>query len=512
MGHNETSKYPIPSISFPIDIKKYGKGVAFGGVAKDDNIMDVNFKARFNQGQKMWRTDNTSNTNMWHYLGQFQINEQGNYVHIKIFGGDGQNAGTYQNMLMDIIMKKGWQSTPSTSNYVGVTYTVYTMNHDKYRNVGSDIKVKVMCHTVGYADVYVYFSWAYSTIRYTVDGEFDSFIRGTQSESSSEPTEGVEQPCIGGVVPIIYNGDLLVNRSFRIPKNGDQGYGLCNSDGVSIIRDFNNRNVTVDATGGELFLGFQNTTSINILNGKALIDGNFIQLNNNTRVYGWFDVNNNIRSYSGDIWTDSGSIRCNTVDGSGKGCRMESNGNLTVCGSIYNNFGSMRFKHIYDADLLSNAPNMYITSNGWFRRTTNTSLLAHKKDIKNVENEELNPEKLYDLEVKQFKYKDDYQPSEYDIRYGKDLIGFIAEDVEKIYPVAVDYEYDVDHDDDENINDYEKDTVKNVKRTLINWNERYLIPPILKLTQNHKKEIDDLKVKMAALEQRLAALENKGGN
>ena len=571
-GYNETSKYPIPSVSFPIDIKKYGIGVAFGGVAKDDNVMDVNFKARFNQGQKMWETDNTGNTSRWHYLGQIQINRQGDYAHFKIFGGDGQNAGTSQNMLMDIIMKKGYQDPPSTTNYVGVTYTVYTMNNDKYRNVGSDIKVKVMCHTVGYADVYVYFSWAWSTIRYTVDGEFDSFIRGTQSELASEPTEGVEQPCVGGVVPIIYNGDLLVNRSFRIPKNGSAGYGLTNTDGVSIIRDHNNQCVTVDATGGTLFLGYQNTTSINILNGKAFVEsggkfvskngdaafshthstsgktivfgvgsggenrgiwdnnynnwifghnnakttwvnGNFIQLNNNTRVYGYLDVNTNVRSYSGSIWTDSGDIRCNTVDGSGKGCRMNgSNGNLTVCGSIYNDYGSMRFKHMYDADLQSNAPNMYITSNGWIRRTTNTSLLAHKKDIKNVENEELNPEKLYNLEVKQFKYKDNYQPSEYDIRYGKDLIGFIAEDVEKIYPVAVDYEYDVDHDDDENINDYEKDTVKNVKRALINWNERYLIPPMLKLIQNHKKEIDDLKVKMAALEQRLSDLENKGGN
>lgn len=517
-GYNETSKYPIPSVSFPIDIKKYGKGIAFGGVAKEDNIMDVNFKARFNQGQKMWRTDNTGNTNMWHYLGQFQINEQGNYVHIKIFGGAGQNAEVNQNMLMDITMKKGWQSTPSNTKYVNVVYNIYAMNDSRYNT--DNVKVKAMCHTIGYVDVYVYFAWPYSTIRYTVDGEFDSFIRGTQSESSSEPTEGVEQPCIGGVVPIIYNGDLLVNRSFRIPKNGDQGYGLCNSDGVSIIRDFNNRNVTVDATGGELFLGYQNTKRINFMNSNAFVtaDGS---------IYPGAD--NNGGAYF-DQW---GNIIAKTALSSGKWCIQNNgkdimridwgsgyvtfrgntkvDGEFTVTQSLYNDHSSIRSQYIYNNNTVTGAPNMYITSNGWIRRITNTSLLAHKKDIKNVENEELNPERLYNLDVKQFKYKKEYQPSEYDIRYNETLIGFIAEDVEKIYPIAADYEYDIDKNPDEETNKSEKNK-KEIRRTLINWNERYLIPPMLKLIQNHKKEIDKLKVKMAALEQRLAALENKGGN
>lgn len=46
-GYNETAKYPIPTASYPIDIKKYGKGVAFGGVANEEDVMDVYFKAKF---------------------------------------------------------------------------------------------------------------------------------------------------------------------------------------------------------------------------------------------------------------------------------------------------------------------------------------------------------------------------------------------------------------------------------------------------------------------------------
>lgn len=66
---------------------------------------------------------------------------------------------------------------------------------------------------------------------------------------------------------------LYAKNSIMISKNGTQGYGLCNSDGVSIIRDHNyNGNVSIDATGGVLYLGFENTTGINILNGKLTID------------------------------------------------------------------------------------------------------------------------------------------------------------------------------------------------------------------------------------------------
>lgn len=290
----------------PIDVYKDGKGVAFGKYAEEENVMDVNFKARYWKGQKMWETDNTSNTQRWHYLGQVQINRQGDYAHFKIFGGDGQNSELWQNMLMDIILKKGFQSEPSTTKYVGVTYTVHKMNHHKYNT--DDVKVKVLCRTVGYAEVYVYFSWNYSTIRYTVDGVFDDFIRGNMTEMESLPTDGVEQPCIGGVIPILYNGDLTTIRSFRIPKNGDQGYGLCNSDGVSIIRDFNNKNVTVDATGGELFLGFQNTNQINMFGGEYRFEssGRLTITNSNSNDTFLYthrtDTNNGLKFGVGSRW------------------------------------------------------------------------------------------------------------------------------------------------------------------------------------------------------------------
>ena len=139
----------------------------------------------------------------------------------------------------------------------------------------------------------------------------------------------------------------------------------------------------------------------------------------------------------------------------------------------------------YNNNVVTSAPNLMITSTGKFRRTTNTSSQRYKKDIKLVEDDILNPERLYNLDIKQFKYKEEYQPNKNDSRYEKNLIGFIAEDVEKVFPIAVDYTED-----------------ENGNKIVDNWNERYIIPAMLKLIQNQKKKIDELEDRVKILEER----------
>lgn len=162
---------------------------------------------------------------------------------------------------------------------------------------------------------------------------------------------------------------------------------------------------------------------------------------------------------------------------------VKRNGNQEIHGML--TVEHLNAPDIYNNDTITGAPNLVITSTGKFRRTTNTSSKRYKKDIENVKDEELIPERLYDLQVKQFKYKEEYQPNKNDSRYGKDLIGFIAEDVEKVFPIAVDYTED-----------------DNGNKIVDNWNERYIIPPMLKLIQNLKKKIDELEDRIKILEER----------
>ncbi len=124
----------------------------------------------------------------------------------------------------------------------------------------------------------------------------------------------------------------------------------------------------------------------------------------------------------------------------------------------------------------SAATNCYISTEGIVCKTTNTSSKRFKDDITTNLSKELNPNRLYDVDIVQFKYKTDHFTNKEDIRYRKNLIGFIAEDIYEKYPIAADYHYD-----------------ENGEVIVDAWNDKYIIPAMLKLIQEQKKEIDLLK-------------------
>lgn len=114
-----------------------------------------------------------------------------------------------------------------------------------------------------------------------------------------------------------------------------------------------------------------------------------------------------------------------------------------------------------------------------------SSAKRYKHDITDQIDEELDAHKLYDLKMKQFVFSDDCESWEYPDLRGKTLPGFIAEDVEEIYPAAA-------------IHDHEG--------TIQNWDVRRIVPGMLKLIQEQHDEIEDLKARLAKLEQIVEAL------
>ena len=105
-----------------------------------------------------------------------------------------------------------------------------------------------------------------------------------------------------------------------------------------------------------------------------------------------------------------------------------------------------------------------------------------KHDVKPIETEDIDPRRLYDAEVIQFVYNTDYLSNEEDCRYDRPIPGFIAEDLFEVYPMAVDIE------------NGEPET----------WNERYIIPPMLALIQEQKKEIDSIRKELADIKKLIA--------
>ena len=109
---------------------------------------------------------------------------------------------------------------------------------------------------------------------------------------------------------------------------------------------------------------------------------------------------------------------------------------------------------------------------------TSTSSKRYKENITTDFEETLNPNNLYNLPVVQFNYKSEYDDRDF---IKGTQIGFIAEEVEKYYPQAA---------------------AKDKDGIVQSWHERIMIPAMLKLIQDQKKQID-------ALEKRVAVLEGK---
>ena len=91
---------------------------------------------------------------------------------------------------------------------------------------------------------------------------------------------------------------------------------------------------------------------------------------------------------------------------------------------------------------------------------------------------------MYDIDVIQFKYKKDYFTNKEDVRYDKDLIGFVAEDIYDKYRIAADYH--IDEDSGEVLVDA--------------WNSQYMIPAMLKLIQDQNERLKEQEERLKKLE------------
>lgn len=125
------------------------------------------------------------------------------------------------------------------------------------------------------------------------------------------------------------------------------------------------------------------------------------------------------------------------------------------------------YNRIYDS-----SPNMYITSNGVLGRSTSSSE-RYKKNIENVKDSMLDPYKILNIPVVQYQYKEEYTPE--NKNPGDLYIGLKAEDVEKEYPIAAEYNED---------------------GQVEMWNIKVIVPAMLKIVQEQQKEIEALKAEI----------------
>lgn len=120
---------------------------------------------------------------------------------------------------------------------------------------------------------------------------------------------------------------------------------------------------------------------------------------------------------------------------------------------------------------------LYVGSDGLISAASSSA--RYKQDISPIIEESLNPNRIYDLPVCQFRYNAENGGGDGSQLY----VGFIAEDVARHYPCAARW----------NKNHTEVDT----------WEISDMFPAVVKLIQNQHEEIEKLKERIEVLEQKI---------
>lgn len=264
--------------------------------------------------------------------------------------------------------------------------------------------------------------------------------------------------------------DLSQQEIFNILTNNGQTQGIYLSDGDIYI------NATYIDTGNLAGWTVNNTTlSSSSGYNSATLDGGNGRIHT-TGDYEVFGGPGYAELFGNRVYADMGRFYSLQIDGS---CS-----DLDISGDLYVS-DVVTFPYVYNNT--SNTTNQVVigTAGKLFRRSSSSK--RYKKHVKNMNQSEC--EGLYKIPVVWFIFKDGYLSKE-DRKIGIPIPGFYAEDVDKYLPDAADY-----------IEDKDGNLIPE------NWDERTLIPYMVKCIQTQHEEIETLKSNQQKI---LQALVNAG--
>ena len=219
---------------------------------------------------------------------------------------------------------------------------------------------------------------------------------------------------------------------------------------------------TITATGGTIggfTIGATNIfagSNLDIQSGGSIVGGNSSYL-----YYGFVNIGGGT----------AGSERLIVTGNSNFNGTLIVTGTTTIQGDANLSASSDLRVPLAFSTTTANAATVWISSTGQFRRSTASSQ-RYKTDIVNlIDVPELDPKALYDLPVRAFRFKEGYLPNT-DDRFDVLVPGFIAEEMDAIYPAATDYTDGVE-----------------------TWNDRMIIPAMLALIQDQQARIKVLEGK-----------------
>lgn len=119
----------------------------------------------------------------WVRLGTLVSGGDATNFYMEVLTGDGYNGTANQNSRLQIVIKDGWQATPSASTAFGVSVL---------RENCQTAQVKVMASAHNTCEVWVYLPWQYPNGQYTISGSYTSWTPSVTNQAGA-PTSGTSQ-------------------------------------------------------------------------------------------------------------------------------------------------------------------------------------------------------------------------------------------------------------------------------------------------------------------------------
>lgn len=293
-----------------------------------------------------------------------------------------------------------------------------------------------------------------------------------------------------GAIKGIYKEGNQLYISFTYAKGGtlklggkNNGYGILevlnrretgwasklDPDGLTIFKDYVNENnykcLIFDSSG--IKYGVTDSAGLLNLEMPLLVNDNGTMTILTNDIYGYSDDGKTAFQFFSGKTVNSGSMIVNVKSDFYDSANFHKS--VTMSGLPWNSSASAAVVFASDMKTLNAAA---------------ASSIRYKSigNGKNIKEDEL--EDLYRIKVIWAKYKDGYL-SEQDERYGKEMPMFIAEDIDRRFPLAVDH---------------------NEKGKAENWNYRIIIPCMFAMLKNDHEKILDLQADNQELHSKLDAL------
>lgn len=149
----------------------------------------------------------------WIKLGTLTSSGDISSVTINVWSGNGYNGSASQNADWQIMIKDGYQQTPSTTNAFGVTVN-YGLHCD-----GVEVMIRATAYNV--CNVWCYLPWSYPNGRYSIQGRYSKWEHksGGVLPQSSEPSEGEAQSIIQEAWTTVTNMQSSINQTAESIKS-----------------------------------------------------------------------------------------------------------------------------------------------------------------------------------------------------------------------------------------------------------------------------------------------------